>query len=84
MLGEVIDLEPFVIHAGEIDVIDGITGEPYSAGHSVVWGIADSMKDLLLKYHQRLLLEEIRFLNEYLIEGRKFSRIWLSWPTPSV
>ena len=74
MLGEVIDLEPFVIHAGEIDVIDGITGEPYSAGHSVVWGFADSMKDLLLKYHQRLLLEEIRFLNEYLIEGRKFSK----------
>ncbi len=74
MLGEVIDLEPFVIHAGEIDVIDGITGEEYTAGNSVVWGFADSMKDLLLKYHHRLLVDEARFLNEYLIEGRKFSK----------
>ena len=74
MLGDVIDLEPFVIHAGEIEVIDGITGEEYSAGNSVVWGFADSMKDLLIKYHQRLLLDEARFLNEYLTEGRQFSK----------
>ena len=59
----VINLEPFVIFAGEMDVIDGFTGKEYTGTNPVVWGFVDTFKDYLVRYHERLLRFEIQHMN---------------------
>lgn len=59
----VINLEPFYIFAGEMDVIDGITGKEYTGTNSVVWGFVDTFKDYLVRYHEKLLRFEIQHMN---------------------
>lgn len=60
---DVINLEPFVIFAGEMDVIDGITGKEYTGTNPVVWGFVDTFKDYLVRYHEKLLRFEIAHMN---------------------
>lgn len=59
----VINLEPFVIFAGEMDVINGITGKEYTGTNPVVWGFVDTFKDYLVRYHEKLLRFEIQHMN---------------------
>ena len=56
---DIINLEPFVIFAGEMDVIDGITGKEYNGTNAVVWGFVDTFKKYLVRYHEKLLRFEI-------------------------
>lgn len=60
---DIINLEPFVIFAGEMDVIDGITGEEYNGTNAVVWGFVDTFKRYLIAYHEKLLRFEIQHMN---------------------
>ena len=60
---DIINLEPFVIFAGEMDVIDGITGEEYTGTNAVVWGFVDTFKRYLIAYHEKLLRYEIQHMN---------------------
>ena len=70
--GTVFELEPFVIYEAEIDVIDGHTGKKYTGDNDVVLDFADMFNELLLKYHERLLVFEIRHLNMRLETGKAF------------
>ena len=60
---DIINLEPFVIFAGEMDVIDGITGKEYNGTNAVVWGFVDTFKEYLVRYHEKLLRFEIQHMN---------------------
>ena len=60
---DIINLEPFVIFAGEMDVIDGITGKEYNGTNAVVWGFVDTFKRYLIAYHEKLLRFEIQHMN---------------------
>lgn len=70
--GTVFELEPFVIYEAEIDVIDGHTGKKYDGDNEVILDFADTFNELLLKYHERLLVFEIRHLNMRLETGEAF------------
>lgn len=68
----VFEMEEFVIYEAEVDVIDGHTGEKYEGDNDVVLDFADLFNELLLKYHQRLLIFEIQHLNMRLETGEAF------------
>jgi hypothetical protein len=59
---DVIEMAPFVVYSGLIDVVDGFTGEPYHKVNPVVDGFRDEFNDLLLGYHRTVLKSEYAFL----------------------
>ena len=61
----IFDLEAFVVYGGIIDTVDGITGEEYSGGNEVVLGFREKFNELLLGFHRKLLVDEIRHMREH-------------------
>ena len=57
-------LEAFVVYAGQIDVIDGFTGEPYHETNETVSGFREDFNNLLLGFHKRLLVAEYENMQE--------------------
>lgn len=73
---EVVRLEPFNVTAykGKIPIIDGFTGKDYTGSNDVVFGFAASCNKLLLGYHQKLVLDEVKHLQFRVKLGREFER----------
>ncbi|MCZ6671550.1 MAG: hypothetical protein O7C75_01285 [Verrucomicrobia bacterium] len=70
--GKIFELKPFVVYEAEIDIIDGFTGEKYEGNNDVVLDFADTFNRILLGFHKKLLVYEIRHLNFRLEDGREF------------
>lgn len=68
----VIQLAPFVVYEGLIDVIDGFSEEEYHGGHAVVEGFRETFNQLLLGYHRKLLQDEYAFMVSRLKVGQAF------------
>src|SRR5210317_287626 len=70
---QVIELEPFVVYEGLIDVVDGFTEEDYHQSNSVVDGFQETFNKILLGYHRKLLNEEYKHMVKSLEAGKEFS-----------
>lgn len=62
---DLFEMEAFVVYGGIIDTVDGITGEDYFGGNEVVLGFREKFNELLLQFHRRLLLAEIRHMRTH-------------------
>lgn len=73
---EVIKMEPFNVTAygGKIPIIDGFTGKEYQGDNDVVFNFAQSFNKLLLGYHKKLVLDEVKHLQFRVKLGRDFER----------
>jgi hypothetical protein len=73
---EVVKMEPFNVTAynGKIPVIDGFTGKDYTGDNDVVFNFARSFNKLLLGYHKKLVLDEIKHLQFRIKIGKEFER----------
>lgn len=70
---EIVELEAFVVYAGEIDVIDGYTGEPYVNSHPVVDEFRSNFNEILLGYHRLLLATEVKFMKKRLQQEEAYA-----------
>jgi hypothetical protein len=70
---QIIELEPFVVYEGLIDVIDGFTGEKYHESNPVVDGFQETFNQILLGFHRKLLNEEYKHMKQQIDEGKAFS-----------
>ncbi|MDO8544677.1 MAG: hypothetical protein Q7S40_29905 [Opitutaceae bacterium] len=73
---EVVKMEPFNVTAyhGKIPIIDGFTGKDYTGDNDVVFNFAQSFNKLLLGYHKKLVLDEIKHLQFRIKLGKEFER----------
>ncbi len=73
---EVVKMEPFNVTAyhGKIPIIDGFTGKDYRGDNDVVFNFAQSFNKLLLGYHKKLVLDEIKHLQFRIKLGKEFER----------
>lgn len=73
---EVVKMEAFNVGAynGKIPIIDGFTGKNYDGDNDVVFNFARSFNKLLLGYHKKLVLDEVRHLQFRIRLGREFRR----------
>ncbi len=71
---EVIKMEPFNVTAyrGKIPILDGFTGKEYTGDNDVVFNFARTFNQLLLGYHKRLVLDEVKHLQFRLRLGKQF------------
>lgn len=72
----VVKLEPFNVAAynGKIPLIDGFTGKDYEGTNVTVIKFAQSFNKLLLGYHKKLVLDEVKHLEFRLKLGADFER----------
>ncbi len=72
----VVKLEPFNVAAynGKIPLIDGFTGKDYEGTNVTVIKFAQSFNKLLLGYHKKLVLDEVKHLEFRLKLGAAFER----------
>lgn len=73
---EVVKMEPFNVTAynGKIPIIDGFTGKAYRGDNDVVFNFAQSFNKLLLGYHKKLVLDEVKHLQFRVKLGKEFER----------
>lgn len=73
---EVVKMEPFNVTAykGKIPLVDGFTGKEYTGDNDVVFNFARSCNQLLLGYHKKLVLDEVKHLQFRLQLGRQFEQ----------
>lgn len=73
---EVVQMEPFNVAAykGKIPLIDGFTGNDYEGDNAVVFSFAQSVNKLLVGYHKKLVLDEIKHLQFRIKHGQEFER----------
>ena len=73
---EVVRMEPFNVTAynGKIPIIDGFTGKEYKGDNEVVFNFAQSFNKLLLGYHKKLVLDEVKHLQFRIQLGKEFER----------
>ena len=73
---EVVKMEPFNVTAynGKIPIIDGFTGKDYRGDNDVVFNFAQSFNKLLLGYHKKLVVDEIKHLQFRIKLGKDFER----------
>lgn len=73
---EVVKMEAFNVTAyhGKIPILDGFTGKEYTGANDVVFNFAQSFNKLLLGYHKKLVLDEIKHLQFRIKLGREFER----------
>lgn len=71
---EVIKMEPFNVTAyrGKIPIVDGFTGKDYQGNNDVVFNFATSFNKLLVGYHQKLVLDEVKHLQFRVKLGKQF------------
>ncbi len=73
---EVVKMEPFNVTAygGKIPIIDGFTGKDYKGNNDVVFNFAGSFNKLLIGYHKKLVLDEIKHMQFRIKLGKDFER----------
>jgi len=73
---EVVKMEPFNVTAykGKIPIIDGFTGKDYTGNNDVIFKFAQTFNKLLLGYHKKLVLDEVKHLQFRLKLGKEFER----------
>lgn len=73
---EVVKMEAFNVTAynGKIPIIDGFTGKDYTGDNDVVFNFALSFNKLLLGYHKKLVLDEVKHLQFRIKLGKEFER----------
>ena len=73
---EVVKMEPFNVTAynGKIPIIDGFTGKTYEGSNATVVQFAQSFNKLLLAYHKKLVLDEVKHLELRVKLGKDFER----------
>lgn len=73
---EVVKMEAFNVTAynGKIPIIDGFTGKDYTGENDVVFNFALSFNKLLLGYHKKLVLDEVKHLQFRIKLGKEFER----------
>ncbi len=73
---EVIKMEPFnvTVYNGKIPLIDGFTGKDYEGDNAVVFSFAQSFNKLLVGYHKKLVLDEIKHLQFRIKLGKDFEQ----------
>ena len=73
---EVVKMEAFNVTAynGKIPIIDGFTGKDYAGDNDVVFNFALSFNKLLLGYHKKLVLDEVKHLQFRIKLGKEFER----------
>ena len=69
-------MEAFNVTAynGKIPIIDGFTGKDYRGDNDVVFNFAQSFNKLLLGYHKKLVLDEVKHLQFRIKLGKDFER----------
>ncbi len=73
---EVVTMEAFNVTAyhGKIPIIDGFTGKDYRGDNDVVFNFAQSFNQLLIGYHKKLVIDEIKHLQFRIKLGKEFER----------
>jgi hypothetical protein len=73
---EVVRIEAFNVTAynGKIPIIDGFTGKDYRGDNDVVFNFAQSFNKLLIGYHKKLVIDEIKHLQFRINLGKEFER----------
>ncbi len=73
---EVVKMEAFNVTAyhGRMPLIDGFTGKDYTGENDVVFNFAQTFNKLLLGYHQKLVLDEVKHLQFRIKLGKEFER----------
>jgi len=73
---EVVQMEAFNVTAynGKIPIIDGFTGKDYRGDNDVVFNFAQSFNKLLIGYHKKLVIDEIKHLQFRINLGKEFER----------
>src|ERR1043166_3897164 len=73
---DVVKMEAFNVTAyhGKIPIIDGFTGKAYAGDNDVVFNFAQSFNKLLLGYHKKLVLDEVKHLQFRIKLGKEFER----------
>ena len=69
-----ITLDTYVKYGGDIDVIDGLTGQAYHSDNAVVKAIHSSFPQIMGGLHTKLLELEARYMNFYLSQGVQHDR----------
>jgi len=74
--GKAIELEPFrvTVYSGKIPIIDGLTGKRYQGSNELVTQFAVSFNKLLLGYHKKLVLDEVKHLQFRIKLGAEFEQ----------
>lgn len=72
--GNVVTMEAFNVtaYSGEIKIIDGFTGKEYRGDNELVFDFARSFNTLLLGFHKRLVLDEVKHMRLRLDLGSRF------------
>jgi hypothetical protein len=70
----VVTMEAFNVTAygGRIKIVDGFTGKEYRGDHPLVFAFAESFNKLLIGFHKRLVLDEVKHMRFRLELGRRF------------
>jgi hypothetical protein len=73
---EVVKMEAFNVtaYSGKIPIIDGFSGKDYQGNNDVVFNFARSFNKLLLGYHKKLVLDEIKHMQFRIKLGKEFER----------
>lgn len=73
---DVVKMEAFNVKAyhGKIPIIDGFTGKDYKGDNDVIFNFAQSFNKLLLGYHKKLVLDEVKHLQFRIKLGKEFER----------
>jgi len=71
---DVIKMEPFNVtaYSGKIPLIDGFTGRDYEGSNPVALKFAQTSNQLLIGYHKKLVLDEIKHLQTRIKLGKDF------------
>lgn len=72
----VVKMEAFNVTAynGKIPLIDGFTGKAYKGDNDVVFNFAQSFNKLLLGYHKKLVVDEVKHLQFRIKLGQAFEQ----------
>ena len=73
---EVVMMEAFNVSAygGKIPIIDGFTGKDYRGNNQIVFDFATSFNKLLLAYHKKLVVDEIKHMKFRIKLGDDFEQ----------
>lgn len=73
---DVITMEAFnvSVYGGEIKIIDGFTGKEYQGNNDLVFEFARSFNKLLLGFHKKLVIDEVKHMQMRVQLGDAFER----------
>jgi len=59
-------------YGGQIKIVDGFTGKEYRGDNALVFAFAESFNKLLIGFHKRLVLDEVKHMKYRLELGSRF------------